>query len=175
MQKPSLRGRVARRSLVGRVLPSNFAVCYWRCLKPLSLLRRQFKSKTVHNFVPFFVPSVLKKARKILHGFLNFSFFTKNCGICASHRGTPGEGSPRQNSPPDCFGSPPALSRLLGFRRLRSATKGAAFGICKPLKRLDRNFSFPQKSVMNRFFVRLHRKTADLLTQVKGFLCKLTE
>ena len=27
-----------------------------------------------------------------------------------------------------------------GFRRLRSATKGAAFGIRKPLKRLDRNF-----------------------------------
>ena len=26
-----------------------------------------------------------------------------------------------------------------------------------------------------RFFVRLHRKTADLLTQVKGFMCKLTE
>ena len=37
--------------------------------------------------------------------------------FCASHRGTPGEGSPRQNSPPDCFGSPPALLVLLGQYR----------------------------------------------------------
>ena len=33
----------------------------------------------------------------------------------ASHRGPPGEGSPRQNSPPDCFDSPPALFYCLDF------------------------------------------------------------
>ena len=37
------------------------------------------------------------------------------CTVCVNsprvgtRRGTPGEGSPRQNSPPDCFVSPPAL------------------------------------------------------------------
>ena len=68
--------------------------------------------------------------------FIKKTFFTEICGICASHRGTPGEGSPRQNSPPDCFGSPPALFCC----QVRSATKGPAFGIRKPLKRLERNF-----------------------------------
>ena len=36
--------------------------------------------------------------------------------LCASaHRGTPGEGSPRQNSPPDCFGDLPALIKKRVF------------------------------------------------------------
>ena len=49
---------------------------------------------------------------------------------------------------PDCFCYPPAAAataqRFLSvkgvFRSLRRATKGAAFGIRKPLKRFDRNF-----------------------------------
>ena len=49
--------------------------------------------------------------------FIKKTFFTEICGICASHRGTPGEGSPRQTSPPDCFGSPPALLVLSGQYR----------------------------------------------------------
>ena len=32
---------------------------------------------------------------------------------------------------------------LYVLRRLRSANKGAAFGIRKPLKRLERNFEYP--------------------------------
>ena len=35
-----------------------------------------------------------------------------HAGAC---RGTPGEGSPRQNSPPDCFASPPALCKGRDF------------------------------------------------------------
>ena len=45
-----------------------------------------------------------------------------------TRRGTPGEGSPRQNSPPDCFDSPPALFTGKEFRPVRRATKGFAFG-----------------------------------------------
>ncbi|MDD6061050.1 MAG: ATP-binding protein [Oscillospiraceae bacterium] len=66
--------------------------------------------------------------------------------------GNPGEGFPSQNSPPDCFGSPPALFCCQG----NTAKLGCADGEV-------------------RFFVGLHRKTDDLLTQVKGFMCKLTE
>ena len=56
------------------------------------------------------------------------------CTVCVNsprvgtRRGTPGEGSPRQNSPLDCFASPPALFTGKEFRPVRRATKGFAFG-----------------------------------------------
>ena len=59
----------------------------------------------------------------------------------ARARGTPGEGSPRQNSPPDCFASPPALSCRKEFRPVRRATKGAAFGLRRLLKKAGENFN----------------------------------
>ena len=58
----------------------------------------------------------------------------------ARARGTPGEGSPRQNSPPDCFASPPALPCKKEFRPVRRATKGAAFGLRRLLKKAGENF-----------------------------------
>ena len=64
--------------------------------------------------------------------------------LCASaHRGTPGEGSPRQNSPPDCFVSPPALLQGKEFRSVRGATKGFTFGFHRLFKG-GRNFTFGQ-------------------------------
>ena len=54
-------------------------------------------------------------ARKVLSWQMSggqgcFYYKVKAAIRCARrHRGTPGEGSPRQNSPPDCFVSPPAL------------------------------------------------------------------
>ena len=59
----------------------------------------------------------------------------------ARARGTPGEGSPRQNSPPDCFASPPALPCKKEFRPVRRATKGAAFGLRRLLKKAGENFN----------------------------------
>ena len=111
------RERVARQSPVQNIArESRLALSHRRIILPFS------------------------SGRILSYFILLFRLITESWGICALHRGTPGEGSPRQNSPPDCFGSPPALLVLLGFRRLRSATKGAAFGIRKPLKRLERNF-----------------------------------
>ena len=57
------------------------------------------------------------------------------------HRGTPGEGSPRRNSPADCFASPPALPCKKEFRPVRRATKGAAFGLRRLLKKAGENFN----------------------------------
>ena len=77
------------------------------------------------------------RARKVLHkadtGLKNQDKIALPTRIrCARrHRGTPGEGSPRQNSPPDCFASPPALLQGKEFRSVRGATKDAVFGFCR--------------------------------------------
>ena len=45
-----------------------------------------------------------------------------------TRRGTPGEGSPRQNSPPDCFASLLRFCDGKEFRSVRGATKDFTFG-----------------------------------------------
>ena len=52
----------------------------------------------------------------------------------------PRRGFPTPKQSTGLFWLPSCAFLLLGFHRLRSATKGATFGIRKPLKRLERNF-----------------------------------
>ncbi|MDD6062459.1 MAG: hypothetical protein PUB99_07600, partial [Oscillospiraceae bacterium] len=72
--------------------------------------------------------------------FKKFSFYKEFCGICASHRVTPGVVSQRKNCPMYCFGSPPAPSFVwisptaVGDQRRRLWTPQA-------FKKLPRNFS----------------------------------
>ena len=62
------------------------------------------------------------------------------CGSNISHTGTPLRGFPTKNIPLECFSTLLRFEEHKVFRRLRTATKGSAFGIRKPLKRLDLNF-----------------------------------
>ena len=52
-----------------------------------------------------------------------------------TRRGTPGEGSPRQNSPPDCFVSPPALFYRERISPCAQGDQRLCLWIPPPLKR----------------------------------------
>ena len=63
-----------------------------------------------------------------------------SCVSKISPTGNPLRGFPTKNIPLECFSTLLRFVKHKVFRSLRRATKGSAFGNCKPLKRLDLNF-----------------------------------